>query len=134
METKDIFKAVRMALGLDQEGIASKLEMKQGSISDIERGRIGLPAKIKKKLVTIGASPTFLESGVGEPLTNTLDKQPLISKPSSSGVHEGEALQFYLKLKQGGIKKFSADMGHSENSRAYMYELFREEKINDITC
>ena len=51
---------------------------------------------------------------------------------ASTKLHEGKALQFYLKLEHGGIARFAKAMGFSGNSYAYMYELFNNEVISDV--
>lgn len=54
----------------------------------------------------------------------------IVLKPSNS-LHEGKALQFYLKLEHGMISRFAKQMGYTTN--VYMYELFAMDKIPDIT-
>lgn len=47
------FKQIRIDLNLTQVEMASKLLVKQGTISDIERSRIGVSKKITQKLKTL---------------------------------------------------------------------------------
>ncbi|TKC08005.1 helix-turn-helix transcriptional regulator [Pedobacter polaris] len=50
MTENQAIKFIRKQLGLDQERFAVALEMKQGSISDIERGKAAVSSKLKDKL------------------------------------------------------------------------------------
>ena len=47
------FKAMRFSLNLTQVELAAKLSVAQGSIADIERGRIGVSRKMEGKLKSI---------------------------------------------------------------------------------
>ena len=63
------FKKVRESLKLDQNAIAKALNMKQGSISDIERGKNGVSNDVLFKLKAIyGVNPDYIAHG----------KQPMI--------------------------------------------------------
>lgn len=46
----DTFRIFRRGLGLSQTDLASKLSVSQGTITDIERGRIGVSKRIVKKI------------------------------------------------------------------------------------
>lgn len=50
MTENDRFKIVRRELGLNQDAFAKGLGIKQGSLSDIERGKVGVSDAIKFKL------------------------------------------------------------------------------------
>jgi phage repressor protein C with HTH and peptisase S24 domain len=63
MNDSEKIKNIRKELSLDQIGFASILDMKQGSISDIERGRIGISEKVKNKLIEIGINKNYIENG-----------------------------------------------------------------------
>lgn len=61
-----ILKEIRTHLNLDQKHLAALLGMEQGSVSDIERERIGLSKKIQGKLISIlGVSKNYIETGIG---------------------------------------------------------------------
>ncbi len=58
-------KNIRENLGVDQKQFASVLDMQQGSLSDVERGRIGVSPKVLKKLEALGINPDYILSGKG---------------------------------------------------------------------
>lgn len=53
MEANTIFKGIRIAKNLSQLDFATKLHVSQGTIADIERGRIGVSKRMKKRLKDI---------------------------------------------------------------------------------
>ena len=53
MTDSEIFKIVRKKLGLKQLDMAQKLGFSQGSISDIERGKIGISIKMANKIKSV---------------------------------------------------------------------------------
>lgn len=69
MTENERFKIVRKELGLSQEALADALDMEQGSISDVERGKVGVSDNIKFKLKRkFGVNIEFIETGTGVPL------------------------------------------------------------------
>ena len=90
MKEADKIKNIRKALSLDQIDFAELLEMKQGSISDIERGRIGISEKVKSKLIEIGIYKNYIENGI-EPICDfkNILKDPqekYIAKQKTTGI------------------------------------------------
>lgn len=50
----------RIYLGLSQSELAEKIGMKQGSIGDIERGKINMSARLIEKLIPLGFNPSCI--------------------------------------------------------------------------
>lgn len=66
-ELNERFKEIRSQAGLSQAEFANLLEMRQGTISDIERGRIGVSNKLVKKLVEkLKVNQGWFYTGEGE--------------------------------------------------------------------
>ena len=58
-------RLLRTHLGLSQGEIAEKLDLKQGSYSDVERGKSGISTSLMEKLIAeFNASPNFLYLGI----------------------------------------------------------------------
>jgi len=66
----DRLKDLRKELGLNQEEMAQVLGLKQGSYSDIERGRVGVSGILTKLIKLYKINPVWLIEGEGE---KTLD-------------------------------------------------------------
>lgn len=67
METNKRLRKFRKELGFTQVEFANKLGIKQGSYSDIERGKTGMSSSIVRKLInTFRLNPTWLYEGIGE--------------------------------------------------------------------
>lgn len=62
----DRLKEFRKDLGLNQEEMASSLGLKQGSYSDIERGKVGVSGIITKLIKLYKTNPIWLVEGIGE--------------------------------------------------------------------
>lgn len=81
------FKKVRESLNLDQNTLAKALNMKQGSISDIERGKNNVSSDVIFKLKAVyGVNPDYIAHG----------KQPMIIE----GYVSEPAIQYNAKLIQ----------------------------------
>jgi DNA-binding XRE family transcriptional regulator len=66
-EINNRLKQVRRILDISQKDFALKLSIKQGSLSDIERGRIGVSSKVANSICNeFAVNPTWLHTGVGE--------------------------------------------------------------------
>lgn len=64
-------RELRQLLGLTQGAFAEKIGIKQGSLSDIERGKVGLSnANILLICKTFNVSENWLRTGIGEPFNN----------------------------------------------------------------
>jgi transcriptional regulator with XRE-family HTH domain len=89
LEINDIngrFKELRKSLGLKQGQLASAIDIKQGTVSDIERGRIGVSQKVIKKLSeNLSVSEIWLYTGTGEMIIGNND----ILKGSNEGMMKG---------------------------------------------
>src|SRR5690606_3768605 len=59
-------KQLRKALGLSQGQLARKIGRKQGSISDIERGRNSIDGIVQLLKLTFRVNPEWLQKGEGE--------------------------------------------------------------------
>jgi transcriptional regulator with XRE-family HTH domain len=67
-------KEVRKALGLNQRNFSDTLGMKQGSYSDVERGKTGISAVIIKSLITkFRVDPLWLCEGRGSMFIGDID-------------------------------------------------------------
>lgn len=62
----DRLKEFRKDLGLNQEEMANSLGLKQGSYSDIERGKVGVSGIITKLIKLYKTNPIWLVEGTGE--------------------------------------------------------------------
>lgn len=70
-------RQVRKALGISQQQIAYTLGLKQGSYSDVERGKASISASLMKRLMECyRVNPTFLLTGSG-PLFLQAELSPL---------------------------------------------------------
>lgn len=79
-------KDIRKKLGITQKEFSKSVGIKQGSYSDIERGKVGISANLMRNLVIkYRISPIWLYDGVGERFLN--DE---ITK-SIQGVAEGKS-------------------------------------------
>lgn len=59
-------KEFRKDLNLNQEEMANSLDLKQGSYSDIERGKVGVSGIITKLMKLYRINPIWLIEGTGE--------------------------------------------------------------------
>lgn len=60
-------KSIRIELRMNQRDFANKIGIKQGSLSDIERGRIGVSTKVVEKLLkSLNVNPGWLHDGKGD--------------------------------------------------------------------
>jgi len=86
------FKEVRLLLNLTQSEFADKINMKQGTISDIERNRIGVSNKVASALITLlDVNELWFYTGTGEPFKGDIlkvksdNKKSEINTPSKIG-------------------------------------------------
>lgn len=67
-------KILRQKLKMAQGDFAQRLNMKQGSYSDIERGRVDMSAHVIKKLImTFNVNPIWLLTGKGDMFLQSTD-------------------------------------------------------------
>lgn len=60
-------KEIRKQLKLSQKDFAASLSIQQGSLSDIERGRIGVSTKVSESLIEVfNMNPVWFRTGVGD--------------------------------------------------------------------
>lgn len=79
MSENERLKEVRKILGLTQRQISEYLEIKQGSYSDVERGKAGISAVLLKNLIRrFRVNPLWLCEGEGNMF---LDSNNLGTKP-----------------------------------------------------
>ncbi len=77
------FKEYRKGLGLSQVDFAKKLSVSQGTITDIERGRIGVSKNVRKKIQqNFGTESGYFDP----PITNNNNE---INQGSESGYNQG---------------------------------------------
>lgn len=73
-------KELRSLLGMSQEQFAEEIGLKQGSLSDIERGRVGLStANVKLICKTYHVSEEWLRSGAGQPFSHDFEYRTVLS-------------------------------------------------------
>lgn len=78
-------KLIREALNLDQITFAKNLGLKQGSYSDIERGRIGVSTNVKEKLYKLySVNEKWLLTGTGEMFLKDVENFDLVQESSAS--------------------------------------------------
>src|SRR3546814_10490088 len=65
MDSHHRLKQVRKALGLSQGQLAAKIGRKQGSVSDIERGRNSIDGIVQLLKLTFRVNPDWLIEGHG---------------------------------------------------------------------
>lgn len=64
-------KEIRKSLGFTQKQFADSLRLKQGSYSDIERGKVGISGVLLKFLITkYRVNPLWLYEGTGDKFLN----------------------------------------------------------------
>lgn len=109
---KERIKILRDYLKLSQEELAKELGLKQGSYSDIERGKNALSGPVMELLrVKFGVNQVWIETGEGamitsQPYSQAINKQ--IAKPSGiieTLQEEIEILQMQVKM----LEKQNAD-------------------------
>src|SRR3546814_10469048 len=66
MDSHHRLKQVRKALGLSQGQLAEKIGRKQGSVSDIERGRNSIDGIVQLLKLTFRVNPDWLREGQGK--------------------------------------------------------------------
>ncbi len=80
------FKQIRTELGFTQSEMAEKLEVKQATIADIERGRNGVSVKVRNKLFDkLPINEGWFYTGKGEKFIANYRK----TKGSNEGLNEG---------------------------------------------
>ncbi|MGB1041504.1 MAG: helix-turn-helix domain-containing protein [Flavobacteriales bacterium] len=73
---KDRLKNIRVYFKLNQKDFADSLGMKQGSYSDIERGRVGLSITLLQKIVKIyNVSADWILTGEADMFRENTDKK-----------------------------------------------------------
>jgi DNA-binding XRE family transcriptional regulator len=82
-------KIERTALDLQQGEFAEALSMKQGSISDVERGKGNVSDKLIAKMEEVfGVNPDYINSGKSPQFINGKPKSYSLNKAITSTVHE----------------------------------------------
>lgn len=71
MELKDRLKAARKYARLTQIEVSDKVEISQGTYSQLERGLVKSTSKIVELADLFGVNPMWLSTGVGEAFSNT---------------------------------------------------------------
>lgn len=95
MTANERLKQVRKELGFSQKEFSEKLGLKQGSYSDVERGRFNVSASILLALnETFKVNPGWIRSGVGEIYTEAVAKIPGNSYKDTPPVESG-TIKFY---------------------------------------
>lgn len=70
-------KIIRKKMGFTQAEFASSLGIKQGSYSDIERGKVGISGVMVKALITkYRINPIWLYQGLGQEMMPELNEEP----------------------------------------------------------
>lgn len=93
------FKKIRELLNLSQVEMGEKIFLKQGSITDIERNRIGVSNKVANRLFDVlNVNQMWFYTGKETPFNNVknVDSLPL-SELSKEGKHMKKKLEEYLK-------------------------------------
>lgn len=85
------FKELRKRLGLSQVELAAKIGVSQGTITDIERGRIGVSKRVAKKLMDIFDISPFEIQGGEKPKNNEKNNEK-IQGDNTGGYTGGEDL------------------------------------------
>jgi len=100
------FKIIREELGLDQSVFGGYIELKQGTVSDIERGKAGVSSKVLKKLLdNLGVNPEYIKEGK---LPKFIDESKKISintdfsNVKSYDISDGKRNMYIVPLKAVG--------------------------------
>lgn len=87
MTENERLKEIRKLLGLTQRQISDHLEIKQGSYSDVERGKAGISAVLLKNLIRkFRVNPLWLCEGEGNMFLDDLETRP--SKETKAKANE----------------------------------------------
>ncbi len=74
-------KELRTLLNLNQGEFAAKIGIKQGSLSDIERGKVGLSNVVMNLICkTFAVNRDWLENGEGQPFANEYEHRQDLSE------------------------------------------------------
>lgn len=108
MTANERLKKIRNDLGLSQTEFASKLGMKQGGYSDVERGRFNVSAAILLALQeTFKVNPGWIRSGEGDVFTEAVAKIP--GRDVSDDSLTGGTIKYYdLEATASMTKVFEA--------------------------
>lgn len=90
----DRLKEFRKELGMNQEEMANVLGLKQGSYSDIERGRVGVTGVLTKLIKLYKINPVWLIEGEGEKtldISDTAINEALLKKDENDRSREDKA-------------------------------------------
>lgn len=112
-------KIIREVLKLSQLDFSVKLNMKQGSISDIERGKAGVSNKLKEILYKdFYINRNWIENGIGD----MFYKELLSQKSNITSDENSNQKEIYVNQKRG-IESLSdmADINQSETGFKYPY-------------
>lgn len=113
MEPNVKFKEMRKGLGLNQSEFAAKIDVSQGTITDIERGRIGVSKRVRKKITEIFG----IESGYFNEIKQLKNNE--LNQGTESGSNQGKrAINYayfskfkaYLDLEYPQYNEFSRDL------------------------
>lgn len=153
-EMNERLKAIRLHLNLNQKAFSELLNIKQGSLSDIERGRIGVSVKIMELVCDkFGVNPSWFYTGDGDMFN--IVKNYKKSQGKNTGGHSGdgmdgqnftnkfkkELVNFYpymTRFKEELIKEFpdSKQLSEDIHSILELHELsnkLHDSKIGDVT-
>ncbi|MDX9846790.1 MAG: helix-turn-helix transcriptional regulator [Tenuifilaceae bacterium] len=103
MTENERLKTIRAELKLTQRAFSESLEIKQGSYSDVERGKAGISALLLKNLIRkYRVNPLWLCEGDGEMFLHEDNNWCLHSRAdlSSKNVKHSEGSDDYLQLLQ----------------------------------
>jgi phage repressor protein C with HTH and peptisase S24 domain len=108
MELSERLKLLRKTLGLNQEDFATSIGLKQGSYSDLERGRNKNLSESVLKLIQLNykVNPSWLLTGEGQILNKADDVSELKEKTFSSHI---EVKLVTTKARAGYSESYYAD-------------------------
>jgi len=118
-------KELRKLLKLNQEEFANSIGIQQGSLSDLERGKIGISSEVLKSLIRVyRINPIWLYDGEGEMILK-LDLSNRDNK-NKAGIENQEILEKSNKIEDDEYHKSYHNQYHKE------YILEKEQHIDKV--
>ena len=107
-ETGTRLRRVRRLLDFSQKDFSEEIGIKQGSLSDIERGRTGISSKISEILSRkFNVSEAWLRNGIGDIFTNTV----YINKLNESKKSYSEVIEKINSENSSGAYQLAQSIG-----------------------
>ncbi len=117
MSENERLKEIRKSLDLTQRDFSDALDIKQGSYSDVERGKAGISAVLLKNLIRrFRINPLWLCEGEGDMFIDIPNGQPAISiKPTTSHIIKHSHKEFEKENSPDLLEQIQQLEQHQEN-------------------